>query len=150
VLRIRHWLLTEDEENVENGQILWAHTYATVSSKPRGRRVQCLVPIGSEMWIYIRYKQTNIQTYKYSSLYIRYVFFWVIPRHLSTNSRRLGTLYRFHLQRQVDEVGQGLGCVGYLYRTGFRQVGGGANGKVSDRLGVGGQQHVSEGVVYKA
>jgi hypothetical protein len=36
-----------------------------------------------------------------------------------------------------------LGCVGYLYRTGFRQVGGGANGKVSSRLGV-----VRRGEVY--
>jgi hypothetical protein len=32
----------------------------------------------------------------------------------------------------------GLGCVGYLYRTGFRQASSGANGKVSDHLGVGG------------
>jgi hypothetical protein len=39
----------------------------------------------------------------------------------------------------------GLGCVGYLYRTGFRQVGGGAIGKLSSRLGV-----VRRGEVYKA
>jgi len=31
-------------------------------------------------------------------------FFWVIPRRLSSNSRRFGTLYLFHLHRQVDEV----------------------------------------------
>jgi hypothetical protein len=39
----------------------------------------------------------------------------------------------------------GVGCVGYLYRTGFRQVGGGANGKVSSQLGV-----VRRGELYKA
>jgi hypothetical protein len=44
------------------GEIMWAHTYPTVSSRPRGRYVQSLVPIGSEMWICIRYKQTNKQT----------------------------------------------------------------------------------------
>jgi len=32
------------------------------------------------------------------------VFFWVIPRRLSSNSRRFGTLYQFHIHRQVDEV----------------------------------------------
>jgi len=32
------------------------------------------------------------------------VFFWVIPRRPSFNSRRFGTLYRFHLHRQVYEV----------------------------------------------
>jgi len=41
------------------GQILWVHTYPTVSSRPRGRCVQSLVQIGSEMWIFIRYKQIN-------------------------------------------------------------------------------------------
>ena len=46
------------------GEILWAHTYPTVSSRPRGRCVQSLVPIGSEMWICIRYKQTCIFIYK--------------------------------------------------------------------------------------
>jgi len=29
------------------GEILWAHTYPTVSSRPRGKCVQSLVPIGS-------------------------------------------------------------------------------------------------------
>ena len=32
------------------------------------------------------------------------VFFWVIPRRLSFNGRRFGTLYRFHLHRQLDEL----------------------------------------------
>jgi hypothetical protein len=30
------------------------------------------------------------------------VFFWVIPWRLSFYGRRFGTLYRFHLHRQVD------------------------------------------------
>jgi hypothetical protein len=54
------------------GEILWAHTYPTVSSRPRGRCLQSLVPIGSEMWICIRYKQT----YKHSSLYILYIYIY--------------------------------------------------------------------------
>jgi len=29
-------------------------------------------------------------------------FFWVIPRRLSSNCRRFGTHYRFHLHRQVN------------------------------------------------
>jgi hypothetical protein len=45
------------------GRILCVHTYPTVSSRPRGRRVLSLVPIGAEMWICIRYKQTNKHTY---------------------------------------------------------------------------------------
>jgi hypothetical protein len=32
VPRILHWPLTEDDENVEKGRILWVHTYATTSS----------------------------------------------------------------------------------------------------------------------
>jgi hypothetical protein len=51
-----HWLLREE---VEKGQILWVHTYPTASSRPKRRRVQSLVEIGSEMWICIRYKQTK-------------------------------------------------------------------------------------------
>jgi hypothetical protein len=34
---------------------------------------------------------------------MKYDFFWVFPRRLSANSRRFGTLYQFHLQRQVKE-----------------------------------------------
>ena len=34
---------------------------------------------------------------------MHYVFFWVITQRLSSKSRRFGTLYRFHLQGQVDE-----------------------------------------------
>ena len=30
------------------------------------------------------------------------VFFWVIPQRLSFNSQRFGTLYWFHLHRQVN------------------------------------------------
>jgi hypothetical protein len=32
------------------------------------------------------------------------VSFWVFFRRLSTDSRRFGTLYRFRLHKQVDEV----------------------------------------------
>jgi len=45
------------------GEILWAHTYPMVSSRPLGRCVQSLVPIGSEMWICPRYKQIFIFIY---------------------------------------------------------------------------------------
>ena len=45
-------------------EILWVHTYPTTSSRPRGRRVQSLVQIGSEMWICISSIQTFIFIYK--------------------------------------------------------------------------------------
>ena len=35
---------------------------------------------------------------------MQYVFFWVFPRRLRFKSRRFGTLYRFHLPRQVKEA----------------------------------------------
>ena len=38
-----------------------------------------------------------------------YVFFLLIPRRLGSNSRRFGTLYRFHLHAQVDEEWLGMG-----------------------------------------
>jgi hypothetical protein len=73
---ILQWPLKKKGPKGRRGQESRAHTYPTVSSRPRGRRVQSFVPIGSEMWICIRYKQTNkqtyIQTYLHSSLYIRY------------------------------------------------------------------------------
>jgi len=46
-------------------QILWVHTHPTVSSRPRGRCVQSMVQIGLEMWICIRYKQTNKQNFSF-------------------------------------------------------------------------------------
>jgi len=66
------WALAPDKIGRKGGkgEILWAHTYPTVSSRPRERCVQSLVPIGSEMWICIRCKQT----YKHSSLYIRFIW----------------------------------------------------------------------------
>ena len=57
--RILHWLLTENE-NVQKDQIFWVHTYDLLQTK--GRRVQSMVEIGSEMLICIRYKQINKQT----------------------------------------------------------------------------------------
>jgi len=65
---ILQWALKEKGPKGRRGQEFRAHSYPTVSSRPRGRRVQSLIPIGSEMWIWIRYKQTN----KHSSLYIRF------------------------------------------------------------------------------
>jgi len=55
------------------GEILWAHTYPMVSSRPQGRCVQSLVPIGSEMWICIRYKQTYKQTNIHLYIYKMFV-----------------------------------------------------------------------------
>ena len=56
--------------NGGKGEILWAHIYPTASSRRRGRRVQSLVPIDSEMWICIRYKLTFIFLYIYIYIYI--------------------------------------------------------------------------------
>jgi hypothetical protein len=52
----------ENNGKGKKGQTLWVHIYTTVSSRPRGRRVQSLVQIGSEMWICIRYKHTHTHT----------------------------------------------------------------------------------------
>jgi hypothetical protein len=71
VPRILHSLPTKKVKKVEKGQTFSDHIYPTVSSRWRRRCVQSLVQIGSEMWIRIRYKQTN----KHSSLYIR----WRLP-----------------------------------------------------------------------
>jgi len=75
----RHALSTKKGKKVEKGQTFWVHTYPMVSSRPRGRYVQSLVQIGSEMWICIRYKQTKANTTnkqtnkkKLSVLYIRF------------------------------------------------------------------------------
>jgi hypothetical protein len=65
----------EEGHKGRKAQTFSDYTYPAVSSRPRGRCVQSLVQIGSEMWICIRYKQTNKQkqTNKRSALYIRYV-----------------------------------------------------------------------------
>jgi len=64
---ILQWPPTKKEPKGRRGQEFWVHTYPTVSSRPRARRVQSLVQIGSEMWICI----SSIQTKKHLSLYIR-------------------------------------------------------------------------------
>ena len=46
-------------------------------------------------WIHLAYDRNK-------ELVVR--FFCVFPRRLSAKSRRFGTLYRFHLHRQVDKV----------------------------------------------
>jgi len=48
----------------------------------------------------------------------------------------------------VDEVRQGMGCVVYLYLTGFWQAGGGANGRRVTGCGQLGAQQVVEGGRY--
>jgi len=68
VFRILHWLLAEEVEKVEKGQILCVHTYRTTFSRRRGRRVQSSVEIGSEMCICIRY--TKDRNKKPHHLYI--------------------------------------------------------------------------------
>jgi hypothetical protein len=66
ILLVSTRLCARSPENGGKGQKaqkLWVHTYRTVYSRPSGRCVQSLVQIGSEMWICIRYTQTNIQLY---------------------------------------------------------------------------------------
>jgi hypothetical protein len=61
--RIRHPLPTKKSRKDRKGQTSSDHICPMVSSRPRGRCVQSLVQIGSEIWICIMYKQTNIQLY---------------------------------------------------------------------------------------
>jgi len=74
VPRIRHTLPTRKVKKVEKVKHLW--TIHTLRSLPDqgGRCVQSLVQIGSEMWICIRYKQTNKQTNKLSALYTTFFY----------------------------------------------------------------------------
>jgi len=51
---------------------------------------------------YIRFIYVKIVSSDKESLVI--CSFWVIPRRLSSNCRRFGTHYRFHLRGQVNEV----------------------------------------------
>jgi len=53
--------LVPDKEGQKGrkGRTLSDHTYPTACSRPKGRCVQSLVQIGSEMWICIRYKLTK-------------------------------------------------------------------------------------------
>jgi len=61
----RHRLAKKKDKKSLKGQEIWVHTYPTVCSRPRGRCLKSLVYIGSEMWICIRYKQTNKQPFSY-------------------------------------------------------------------------------------
>jgi hypothetical protein len=54
----------EEGQEGRKGQTFLDHTHPSVSSRQRGRCVQSLVQIGSEMSICIRYKQTNFQLYQ--------------------------------------------------------------------------------------
>ena len=77
VPRLLHWILTEEVEKIEKCQILWVHTYHTTSSRRKGRRVQSLVEIGSEMWICINKETDKNEQKTISSLYIRLKFYTI-------------------------------------------------------------------------
>jgi hypothetical protein len=51
----------EEGQKVKKGQTFLDHTYPAVFFRRKGRCVQSLVQIGSEIWIFIRYKLTNKQ-----------------------------------------------------------------------------------------
>ena len=70
---------------------------------------------------------------------------WVIPRHLSSKSRCFGTLYRFHLQGQVEEEWLGIGRAVYLYPKWLWQGSGRANREEGDWTGRMDAQQVLEG-----
>jgi hypothetical protein len=55
------------------------------------------------LWSYVSTLSYLFTAWTGTNLILYYVFFWVIPRLLSSKSRRFGTLSRFHLQGQVDE-----------------------------------------------
>jgi hypothetical protein len=61
-------------------QKFWVHTYPTVSSRPKGRCVQSLVKIGSEMWICIWYKLSasyiRLETTCFGLLALGHLQFW--------------------------------------------------------------------------
>jgi hypothetical protein len=62
VPRIQHSFSAKKVKKVEKSQSFSDRTCPTVSSRRRGRYVQILIQIVSEMWICIKYKQTNKQT----------------------------------------------------------------------------------------
>ena len=69
---------------------------------------------------------------------------------LSSNCRRFGTHYPFHLHRQVNELCQWQDCAGYLYLVGLERGSGRANRKWCARAGRLEVQQVVEGEgVYK-
>jgi len=65
------------------------------------------------------------------------VFFWVISRRPSFNSRSFGTLYQLHLHRKVDEVSVGMRFVVYLYLQSYGRKTADPMGRKSDRPGGG-------------
>ena len=50
------------------------------------------------------------------SMKFSYVFFWVVPRRLNYICRRFGTLYLFHLHRQVVDVSEHSICSIFIGR----------------------------------
>jgi hypothetical protein len=59
--RIQYSLAMKKVKKLEKSQTFSDHTYPTVSTIRRGRCVESVVQIVSEMWICIGYKQTNKQ-----------------------------------------------------------------------------------------
>ena len=114
VPRILHSILTEEGENVEKGQILWVHAYRKTSSRRRGRRVQSSVEVGSEMWICIRYKQTNKNEQKtISALYIR--LFWLSISWSNCDTLQL----QIYVFRDVTLCRWGRSACRFEYRCAF-------------------------------
>jgi len=67
---ILQWPSEKKDPKGQRGQEFQVHTYPTVSSRPRGRRVQSLVQIDSEMWICISSIHTYIHTHKQTFIFI--------------------------------------------------------------------------------
>ena len=55
----------------------------------------------SKLGLSWRRRLENSRFETFTVFWMLYAFFWVIPRHLHFISRRFGTLYLFHLHRQV-------------------------------------------------
>ena len=114
VPRILHSLPTKKVKKVEKGQTFSDHTYPTVSSRRRGRCVQSLVQIGSEMWICIRYKQTNKNEQKtISALYIR--LFWLSISWSNCDTLQL----QIYVFRDVTLCRWGRSACRFEYRCAF-------------------------------
>jgi hypothetical protein len=69
---VLQWPTKKKDPKGRRGQEFQVHTYPTFFSRPRGRRVQSLVQIISEMWICISsihtHKQTFIFIYKINTV----------------------------------------------------------------------------------
>jgi hypothetical protein len=98
----------EEGKKGRKGKTFSDHAYPTVSSRPRGRCVQNLFQIGSDMWICIRYKK-NKQTF--SLIYKIYVvgdnvMYWRLlvkcPMFLSNFNKIWGGFDRFYYKFPIS------------------------------------------------